>query len=863
MSIRNRKHSWKNKLRTMVPAVAMLIACQGQAWAEDAGGDPVVDDPTAEEADGEDTPRPEVTPDKRLEEFAAALDRAKDGRQAIGSYNYEVGLKAYAENRLNDAVRHLRIAVDAEPANEAYRKKLREVAAAAGLVADPRDVIADNIADTLSVEHQRLLIEIEQRIEEGKTHLMREEYSQALKSFNMAKVRLQNLPIANNNREAKLREVEELVELTQERSYKADLDDASEANQQAQEREEELRAYNLRLERNRINAMLARAQKARARRNYDEAILYCQNVLKINPSEARAHTLLVHARRERHVYLRQITADLWDEEHLRLSEQIQEDMLPQLELVRYSDDWHEIDARRSAPSRSGLDDSDSQWRQEIKNKLDQKLTLNFQDNDITDVVLFLQTQTDVNIILDPEVVADGDVAPITMEMKDVKLSSALEFIMTLTDLRYSLQDEAVYISDEDGLRGDAVMKIYDISDLINPLTMFPGPRMTIPEPGADDGNLVTEIEGEDEGDVDDFIDLISEVVAPDTWDEDGISIDEYNGNMVVTQTPDVHTAIGDLLKRLRLQRGVQISVQVKWLDVTDSMLELITMEWKDFNSFTVTPQNFGAPTRPLPLGFYANNNRHSGVGEVFNNGVANYFEPTGFGNPEGFGFDGQLNIFMDQDPEGLIASLVVNAVEQSDRANVSVEPRVTLFNGQRAHLVQLVQQSYVSDYDVVGDQYDPVISVLAFGTVLDVEAIASADRKYVTLTLQPTNAILRRFREFNLTSDTLFGAANAGNNNNPQLPGNIPAGLNYPLTAPEVSYRSVQTSVTLPDGGTMLIAGLTNASSSRSHQGVPFLSHIPFLGRLFSGNGRSEVEEKTIISVKADIILFDEIEKEL
>ncbi len=855
--------SWKQRLLHLVPSVALLVSCQTFAMAEDAATEPATDDTVkTTEDDPKPTPAPVVTADDRLKELAAALERAKDGNSAVAKFNYDQGLKAYAENRLDDAINHLRVAVDAEPNNDGYRKKLREVAAAAGAIGDPRDVMADNIADTLSVEHQRLLIEIEQRIEEGKTHLMREEYSQAKKSFNMAKVRLQNLPIANLNREPRLREVEALIEETDKRSHAADLADASEANAQAQQRQQELRDYNLRLEKNRIDAMLARAQKARARRNYDEAILYCQNVLKINPSEARAHDMLVRARRERHVYLRQITADLWDEEHLRLSEQIQEDMLPQLELVQYSDEWHEIDARRSAPSRTGLDDTEAAWRQEIINKLEQKLTLNFQDNDINDVVQFLQQQTDVNIILDPEVIAEGDIPPITMEMSNVKLKSALEFIMTLTELRYSLQDEAVYISNEDGLRGDATMVIYDIRDLINPLTMFPGPRMTIPEPGSDEGNLVTEIEGEDTEEIDDFIDLLQEVVSPDSWDQDGISIEEYNGNMVVTQTPDVHAQVDELLRRLRHQRGVQISVQVKWLDVTDSMLELITMQWRDYSSFTVTPQNIASPARPLPLGFYANNDRNSGVGEVNNDGISNYFEPTSFGNPEGFGFDGQLNIFMDQDPEGLIASLVVNAVEQSDRANVSVEPRITLFNGQRAHLVQLVQQSYVSDYDVVGDQYDPVISVLAFGTVLDVEAIASADRKYVTLTLQPTNAILEQFREFNLTSDTLFGSANAGNGN-PNVPGNLPVGLNYPLTAPEVSYRSVQTSVTLPDGGTMLVAGLTNASSSRSHQGVPFLSHIPFLGRLFSGNGRSEVETKTIISVKADIILFEEIEAEL
>ena len=857
MSIRN--VGLKQKLAHLVPSLALLVACQSGLWAEEADGGETPAPPPVVETDP--TPTPAVDPDKRLDDLAAQLDRLKDGKSAVAKYHYDKGIEAYAENRLTDAIEHLRIAVDADRGNAEYLKKLREVGAAANVIADPRDVIADTIADTISVEHQRLLIEIEQRIEEGNTHLMRKEYSQALKSFNMAKVRLQNLPIADLNREPKLRQVEGLIEETQKRSHEADLDNAAEANALAQDRQRELREHNIRIEMSRINAMLARAQKSRARRNYDEAILYCQQVLKINPSEARAHDLMVRARRERHVFLRQLTADLWDEEHLRLHEEIQEDMLPQLELVRYSDDWAEIDARRSAPSRTGLDNVDVAWRQEVMNKLEEPITVNFQENDIMDVVQFLQAQTDVNIILDPEVVAELDVPPITMEMSNVKLGSALEFIMTLTELRYSLQDEAVYISSEDGLRGDATMVIYDIRDLINPLTMFPGPRMTIPQPGSDDGNLVTEIEGESDEEVGDFIELISEVVSPESWDQDGISIDEYNGNMVVTQTPDVHSEIDELLRTLRNQRGVQISVQVKWLDVTDSMLELITFEWDDYSSLTVTPQNLGTPSRPLPLGFYSNNDRSSGVATINNDGIGNYFENTGFGNPQGFGFDGQLNVFIDQDPEGLIASLLVNAVEQSDRANIAIEPRITLFNGQRSHLVQLVQQSYVSDYDVVGDQYDPVISVLAFGTVLDVEAIASADRKYITLTLQPTNAILEQFREFNLTSDVLFGAANAGGNAN--VPGNIPAGLNYPLTAPEVSYRSVQTSVTIPDGGTMLVAGLTNASSQRSHQGVPFLSHIPFLGRLFSGNGRSEVETKTIISVKGDIILFDEIEKEL
>ena len=61
----------------------------------------------------------------------------------------------------------------------------------------------------------------------------------------------------------------------------------------------------------------------------------------------------------------------------------------------------------------------------------------------------------------------------------------------------------------------------------------------------------------------------------------------------------------------------------------------------------------------------------------------------------------------------------------------------------------------------------------------------------------------------------------------------------------------------------MMIAGMTNGESRRAHSGVPFLRHIPFLGRLFSRNGRAETELKTLVMVSADVILFDEIEKSL
>jgi type II secretory pathway component GspD/PulD (secretin) len=60
-----------------------------------------------------------------------------------------------------------------------------------------------------------------------------------------------------------------------------------------------------------------------------------------------------------------------------------------------------------------------------------------------------------------------------------------------------------------------------------------------------------------------------------------------------------------------------------------------------------------------------------------------------------------------------------------------------------------------------------------------------------------------------------------------------------------------------------VIAGFSDGESARSHAGIPFLSHIPFLGRLFSTNGSQETERKTLIMVEADLVLFDEIERNL
>lgn len=823
-------------LTNRIPLSAVLLALCGLGTAAE---EPTPPEPAADPA-----------AQQALAEYAKEADVHRQGREVAGAYHFEMGNKAMQDNRLDDAVKSFTSAVDYLPDNQEYRKALANAQALSGQHRDARSVYINQLGDELSVNQQRLWAEAQEKIAAGRKALEAGDYHEAERNFSLAHTRLESLPYADERKEAEQHGVEALLATTRMRRAKAELEETATRNDAAEVRQREIREAGLRLERERIDAMIGRAMKARERRDFDEAILLCEQILKINRAEERAHDLLVKCRRERHLYLRQVTADRWDEEHKLLSEQIRSAMLPQLELLTYSHDWHEIDARRTAPVRGAGGDESAPWKQAINAALDQEITLDFQDTDLVDVISFLQRVTSVNFIIDQALIAAGGVAPVTLKVDAMKLRYVLDYVMRLTNLNYSIRDEAIYVSNAQGLRGDVYMKMYDIRDLLQGLTQFPGPELDIPRPGGTGSRLLAPVVDDAPPEIAQFVEIIQRVVAPATWAaEGGASIEEYQGSMVINQSVDVHKQVEELLRQLRNQRGTQIHVKVKFLTVENALLEQIGVNWNNIAAA-------GLPASVSSNAGVYNADGSVAVAGMLNNTLLGYNTANSLPLPglsDGILFNAQTFHLAD----GLFASATLQAIEKDRRTNRIFEPDLTLFNGQQAHIVHMNQQSYISDYDVVQNQYDPIISVLSYGTVLDVQAVASADKKYITLTLRPTNAQVQQWRRFgNAVTDFPGGSVTSDPNAFAIAGGN-------PLLIPQLTYQSVRTSVTIPDGGSLLIAGMTNGESARSHAGVPFLSHIPFLGRLFSSNGRQETELKTIIGVTADVILFDEIEKSL
>ncbi len=183
-------------------------------------------------------------------------------------------------------------------------------------------------------------------------------------------------------------------------------------------------------------------------------------------------------------------------------------------------------------------------------------------------------------------------------------------------------------------------------------------------------------------------------------------------------------------------------------------------------------------------------------------------------------------------------SMILRMVQKSSKGRVMNAPSLTVFNTQRANITLVNQLSFIQDFDVEVAQTafiaDPIVGIVQDGLTLDVRPTVSNDRRYVTLELQPTVATLLRPIP---TFTTSLGA------------------FTTPVTIqiPEITIQKSQTTVRVPDGGTVVIGGLKNISVVDRRSATPWLSKIPLLGFFFKREGNSEEVNHLMIIITARI----------
>jgi len=145
---------------------------------------------------------------------------------------------------------------------------------------------------------------------------------------------------------------------------------------------------------------------------------------------------------------------------------------------------------------------------------------------------------------------------------------------------------------------------------------------------------------------------------------------------------------------------------------------------------------------------------------------------------------------------------------------------------------------------------------------LDVQAPVSADRKYVTLTLRPQLAQLLNLFTFNFQGAASGAAAVIpGVGGGTVLDTSTGFGQTGFVQEPELQITEVRTTVSVPDGGTLLLGGQTLAGEIEKEAGVPILSKIPFVKRLFTNRSMAKDESVLLILVKPTIIIQREQEQ--
>lgn len=389
-----------------------------------------------------------------------------------------------------------------------------------------------------------------------------------------------------------------------------------------------------------------------------------------------------------------------------------------------------------------------------------------------------------------------------------------------------------------------------------------------------------------------LIDLITSTVKPTSWASAGGPAPdpaqfETNLSLVITQTQEVHEQIAELLEQLRRLQDLQVTIEVRFITLNDKFFERIGVSF-DFD--------IGTNTGGKGVSIVSSSNSGVATGAVTSTTARSRAITVGMSSPTTFSSD--LDIPFTQNSYSLAvpqfggydasagaslgfailgdieAYFFVNAAQGDRRSNVLQAPKVTLFNGQQASVYDITQTPFVmSVIPVVGDfaaASQPVVVVLSEGTSMTVQAVISADRRFVRLTVVPYFSTIGDVTTFTFTgSSTTTNSASSSSltssssNSKSDSNGASTTSTGTTVQLPSFSVVTVMTTVSVPDGGTILLGGIKRLQEGRNEFGVPGLDKIPYVNRLFKNQSIGRETSSLMMMVTPRIIIQEEEEERM
>ncbi len=646
----------------------------------------------------------------------------------------------------------------------------------------------------------------------------------------------------------------------------------------------------------RIDELMTRAKAYWKQQRYEAALGQVESILVIDPLHDDALTLKQQL--EDMIYMRkQIALDKeYNRQRADIFMKTAESGIPYAEEVTYPKNWREISERRKPDEPIGLDPESMRVYQQLESIVD--LSALTPEMPLSEAIEIIRSSVEPPlsiVVLWRDLYDNAEIEPSTRIDMDglpkVRLGIALENLMraitpatAFSPVDYVVNKGVVTVGTEDSLPTQQMeTRVYDITDLVGEPANYGGMQglmmgmmmgmmgtmMGMPQGGG----------GSDQGGggggmggggmmggggyasvmmAQSLRQLIQESIDPLSWYElsdtgEGTIMvypTQSPKKLAVYQTPEVHQQIATLLDQLRTALGHQVSIEARFLVVSENFLEDVGLDVDFSYNFggrwglmTVTQDSYTAAAPDSST-------------KVPGSLGALTMAPAA-------GLTGGYGSVLDD----LQVSFLLRATQARTDSKALVAPKVTVLSGESAtfslnNTVTYALPPDVTESSAVGGTgatsttqgiYQN-IGLVFVGSNLAISPTITKDKKNVLLNIVTLQNDLLRFRTHDVEAivDNDEGTTDGGG-------GEIQT-VEYQVTVPETEASTVMTRVSVPDGGTLLLGGHKITAEVDKEVGVPVLSKIPLVGRLFSNRSTIRDNKILLILVKPTIILQEERE---
>jgi general secretion pathway protein D len=521
--------------------------------------------------------------------------------------------------------------------------------------------------------------------------------------------------------------------------------------------------------------------------------------------------------------------------------------------------------------------------------------VNFNEATIEDAVRYLTEETrrldpdgtGINFIIQSDKVKQQS-KPFSLRLSNVPVGDLLRYITNLANVRYRVEEYAVFIVPLNVSDDVLVMREFPVRatffEMENPAGMSdaPKPRRVITTRTGNTGAPSDEIRRSLEARGVQFAEGATAIYNPST------------GILAVRNTQDQIDLIEELVTENQGET-LQVAVQARFLDINQADLDSLSFNYALYGSTAVLSQILGpgGTTRiaqqsrgDVAVGSNllgsAGLRQSDGINSVINLSpdIGSAAKPANATiSPNRFAYSGVL--------DGNVFSALIEALSQKSGTDLVTSPSVVVNSGENGKITVAREFSYPIEFDqpqvspntmsggngnIISNSLNLAPTVIPawptqwesrpVGVVLTVKPDVSTDRKRVALSITPE---VVEFDGFINYGAQMYSSISGYRNVDDPYTESVVRALSPPrlinqniINQPVFSVRTVEKArVEVQDGYTMVLGGLIREDISTVDDKIPILGDIPWVGRLFRSKAEQSVKRNLLIFVTVRILRPD------